>query len=142
MKLEKIVVEVKVNAAIEKVWDSYTNPVHIVNWNFADPSWHCPRATNELEIGGKYVARMEAKDGSFGFDFEAVYTEILPLECFTYEFGGRLAKVDFQENNNAASVKITFDPETENPVELQKAGWQAILNNFQKYTETKYVLIH
>ena len=137
MTLEKIIVEVTVEASVEKVWDAYTNPSHIINWNFADPSWHCPHATNDLQIGGKYVARMEAKDGSFGFDFEAVYTEILPLAGFTYEFGGRVAKVVFEQNNDSTSVKITFDPETENPVELQKAGWQTILNNFKKYTETK-----
>jgi uncharacterized protein YndB with AHSA1/START domain len=137
MILEKITVEVNVEVAIEKVWDAYTNPSHIINWNFADPSWHCPRSTNDLEVGGKYFARMEAKDGSFGFDFEAVYTEILSLESFTYEFGGRVAKVVFEQNNDSTSVKITFDPETENPVELQKAGWQTILNNFKKYTETK-----
>jgi uncharacterized protein YndB with AHSA1/START domain len=137
MTLEKIIVEVTVEASVEKVWDAYTNPSHIINWNFADPSWHCPHATNDLQIGGKYVARMEAIDGSFGFDFEAVYTEILSLASFTYEFDGRVVKVDFQKNNDSTSVKITFDPETENPVELQKAGWQSILNNFKKYTETK-----
>jgi uncharacterized protein YndB with AHSA1/START domain len=137
MTLEKIIIEVTVEASVEKVWVAYTNPIHIINWNFADPSWHCPHATNELEIGGKYLARMEAKDGSFGFDFEAVYTEILTLESFTYEFDGRVAKVDFHQNNDSTSVKITFDPETENPVELQKTGWQLILNNFKKYVETK-----
>jgi uncharacterized protein YndB with AHSA1/START domain len=80
---------------------------------------------------------MEAKDGSFGFDFEAMYTEVHPLERFTYEFGGREAKVDFQQDGNSTSVKITFEPETENPIELQQAGWQAILNNFKNYTENK-----
>ena len=137
MTLEKIIIEVTVEASVEKVWVAYTNPIHIINWNFADPSWHCPHASNDLRIGGKYLARMEAKDGSFGFDFEAVYTEILTLESFTYEFDGRVAKVDFHQNNDSTSVKITFDPETENPVELQKAGWQLILNNFKKYVETK-----
>jgi uncharacterized protein YndB with AHSA1/START domain len=136
MTLEKIIIEVTVEASVEKVWVAYTNPIHIINWNFADPSWHCPHASNDLRIGGKYLARMEAKDGSFGFDFEAVYTEILTLESFTYEFDGRVAKVDFHQNNDSTSVKITFDPETENPVELQKAGWQLILNNFKKYVET------
>jgi uncharacterized protein YndB with AHSA1/START domain len=136
MTLEKIIIEVTVEASVEKVWDAYTNPIHIINWNFADPSWHCPHASNDLRIGGKYLARMEAKDGSFGFDFEAVYTEILTLESFTYEFDGRVAKVDFHQNNDSTSVKITFDPETENRVELQKAGWQLILNNFKKYVET------
>lgn len=137
MTLEKIIIEVTVEASVEKVWVAYTNPIHIINWNFADPSWHCPHASNDLRIGGKYLARMEAKDGSFGFDFEAVYTEILTLESFTYEFDGRVAKVDFHQNNDSTSVKITFDPETENPVELQKTGWQLILNNFKKYVETK-----
>ena len=80
---------------------------------------------------------MEAKDGSFGFDFEATYSEVHPLESFTYEFGGRVAKVNFQQEGNLTTVKITFDPETENPIELQQAGWQAILNNFKNYTENK-----
>lgn len=137
MSLEKIIVEAKIAADIQKVWDYYTNPSHIINWNFADPSWHCPSASNDLKVGGKYVARMEAKDGSFGFDFEAMYTEVHPLERFTYEFGGREAKVDFQQDGNSTSVKITFDPETENPIELQQAGWQVILNNFKNYTENK-----
>jgi uncharacterized protein YndB with AHSA1/START domain len=137
MSLEKIIVEAKIEAGIQKVWDYYTNPSHIINWNFADPSWHCPSASNDLKVGGNYVARMEAKDGSFGFDFEAMYTEVHPLERFTYEFGGREAKVDFQQDGNSTSVKITFDPETENPIELQQAGWQAILNNFKNYAENK-----
>jgi uncharacterized protein YndB with AHSA1/START domain len=135
MSLEKIIVEAKIEADIQKVWDYYTNPPHIINWNFADPSWHCPSASNDLKVGGNYVARMEAKDGSFGFDFEAIYTEVLLLESFTYEFGGREAKVDFQQVGNSTSVKITFEPETENPIELQQAGWQAILNNFKSYAE-------
>jgi uncharacterized protein YndB with AHSA1/START domain len=137
MSLEKIIVEAKIEADINKVWDLYTSASHIINWNFADPSWHCPSASNDLKEGGKYVARMEAKDGSFGFDFEAIYTEVLLLESFTYEFGGREAKVDFQQDGNSTSVKITFDPDTENPIELQQAGWQAILNNFKNYTENK-----
>ena len=137
MSLEKIIVEAKIEAGIQKVWEYYTNPSHIINWNFADPSWHCPSASNDLEVGGNYVARMEAKDGSFGFDFEAMYTEVHPLESFIYEFGGREAKVDFQQDGNSTSVKITFDPETENPIELQQAGWQAILNNFKNYAENK-----
>lgn len=135
MSLEKIIIESKIEADIQKVWDYYTNPSHIINWNFADPSWHCPSAENDLKVGGKYVARMEAKDGSFGFDFEAIYSEVLPFDSFTYKFGGREAKVDFQQDGNSTSVKITFDPETENPIELQQAGWQAILNNFKSYAE-------
>ena len=136
MSLEKILVEAKIEADINKVWEFYTSPSHIINWNFADPSWHCPSASNDLKVGGKYVARMEAKDGSFGFDFEAIYSEVLPFDSFTYEFGGRVAKVEFQKIGDLTQVKIIFDPETENSVELQQAGWQAILNNFKNYVES------
>jgi uncharacterized protein YndB with AHSA1/START domain len=88
-----------------------------------------------MKVGGRYVARMEAKDGSFGFDFDAVYTEINIGKSFTYEFGGRLATVEFKEIGRQTEVNVTFDPETENSIELQRNGWQAILNNFKKYTE-------
>ena len=136
MKLEKIQVRTSVMADIQKVWDYYTSPEHITQWNFADPSWHCPSASNDMKIGGRYVARMEARDGSFGFDFEAIYTEINILESFIYQFGERFAKIEFNNMNNQTEVIITFYPETENPIELQKNGWQAILNNFKNYTET------
>ncbi len=136
MEQIKITVQALIHAELNKVWDYYTQPGHITQWNFADPSWHCPTATNDLKVGGVYRARMEAKDGSFGFDFEAVYTEIHHGESFVYEFGGRQASVVFNEQNGQTEVTVTFDPETENPIELQKNGWQAILNNFKKYTET------
>ena len=136
MKLEKIQVRTSVMADKQKVWDYYTSPEHITQWNFADPSWHCPSASNDMKIGGRYVARMEARDGSFGFDFEAIYTEINILESFTYQFGERFAKIEFNDMNNQTEVIITFDPETENSIELQKNGWQAILNNFKIHTET------
>jgi uncharacterized protein YndB with AHSA1/START domain len=132
----KITVSVTVLADRKKTWDYYTLPEHIIQWNFADPGWHCPTASNDLRIGGRYLARMEAKDGSFGFDFDAVYTKIQDGESFTYEFGGRQATVEFNEKNGHTQVTITFDPETENSLELQKNGWQAILNNFKKYVET------
>lgn len=135
MDLEKITVQASINADKNKVWDYYTNPKHIVNWNFADPSWCCPRAENDMQVGGKCNARMEAKDGSYGFDFEAIYTEITEGKQFTYEFGGRLARVTFEEEDGKTEVIVTFDPETENSIELQKSGWQAILNNFKNYTE-------
>ncbi|QTE23124.1 SRPBCC domain-containing protein [Polaribacter cellanae] len=131
--------EIKVSATIEadvkKVWDYYTNPKHIVNWNFADPSWHCPNATNDLKVGGEYKARMEAIDGSFGFDFEAIYTKVTEGKEFTYEFGGRTANVKFNKLNNQTEIIVVFEPESENPVEMQKEGWQAILDNFKTYTE-------
>lgn len=135
MTLDKITVQATILANKQKVWDYYTLPEHIINWNFADPSWHCPTATNDMKIGGRYIARMEAKDGSFGFDFEAVYTEISMGEKFTYEFGGRFSTVEFKDLNDKTEVTITFDPETENAIELQKNGWQSILDNFKKYTE-------
>lgn len=136
MKLEKIQVSVSVTADKQKVWEYYTSPEHITQWNFAHPSWHCPSASNDMKIGGRYLARMEAKDGSFGFDFEAIYTEINNQESFTYQFGDRLATIEFNNKNNQTEVIITFDPETENSIELQKNGWQAILNNFKEYVES------
>lgn len=136
MTTDKITIKATVSADKQKVWDYYTQPEHITKWNFADPSWHCPTATNDLKIGGRYLARMEAKDGSFGFDFDAVYQEINQGESFIYEFGGRLARVEFKETNGQTEVTITFDPEAENSIDLQRQGWQAILDNFKKYTET------
>lgn len=133
--MEKITIKATVLAEKKKVWDYYTQPEHITKWNFADPSWHCPTATNDMKIGGRYVARMEAKDGSFGFDFDATYTEINQGDSFTYEFGGRFATVAFKETSGKTDVTITFDPETENSIDLQRQGWQAILDNFKKYTE-------
>ena len=136
METIKITVSATINAPLKKVWDYYNNPKHIVNWNFADPSWHCPSAENDMRIGGIYKARMEAKDGSFGFDFESIYSEINEGKNFTYEFGGRTATVEFKSTANQTEVVVTFDAENENPVEMQKGGWQAILNNFKTYTES------
>jgi uncharacterized protein YndB with AHSA1/START domain len=135
METTKITVEALIQAEKEKVWNYYTHPEHITRWNFADPSWHCPSASNDMQIGGQYIARMEAKDDSFGFDFEAIYTEIKPGEQFTYEFGGRFASVIFQESTEGTRVTVVFDPENENPVSLQREGWQSILNNFKNYAE-------
>jgi uncharacterized protein YndB with AHSA1/START domain len=136
MKATKITVSATINAPVDKVWDSYTNPNHIVNWNFADPSWHCPSAENDMRVGGKYKARMEAKDGSFGFDLEAVYSELIPNEKFTYEMADREVTTSFKNLNNQTEVITTFDAENENPIEMQQQGWQMILNNFKNYTET------
>jgi uncharacterized protein YndB with AHSA1/START domain len=135
MSTTSITISTIISADRSKVWDFYTQPEHITNWNFADPSWHCPSASNDLKIGGKYVARMEARDGSFGFDFEATFTSITPGEHLAYEFGGRMADIRFHDLQGKIEVTIRFDPETENPIELQKNGWQAILENFKKYTE-------
>lgn len=134
---EKVTVTAVINATPQKVWDYYTDPSHIIHWNFADPSWHCPSAVNDMRVGGTYNARMEAKDGSFGFDFEAVYTEIDPGKSFTYSFGGRLATVQIAPTGDDGQTKITvmFDPEQEHSIDMQRQGWQAILNNFKLYTE-------
>jgi uncharacterized protein YndB with AHSA1/START domain len=134
--MEQIIISATVSAPIHHAWDCYTQPPHITQWNFADPSWHCPSATNDLRVGGRYMARMEARDGSFGFDFEAVYTEIIPGETFTYEFGGRFATVTFTEAKGQTTVQVAFDPETEHSIELQRDGWQAILDNFTTYAES------
>lgn len=137
MNSEKITVQALVAADRNSVWNYYTGSEHIVNWNFADPSWHCPRATNDMRQGGKYFARMEARDGSFGFDFEAVYDEVREKEGFTYTFGGRQCSVEFKDEGAGTRVIVTFDPETENPAEMQRDGWQSILNNFKAYAEGK-----
>jgi uncharacterized protein YndB with AHSA1/START domain len=132
----KIKVPVTVNVQRDKAWMFYTLPEHITQWNFAHPSWHCPSASNDVRVGGKYVARMEARDGSSGFDFEAVYVDVNDPAELAYEFGGRLARVTFGEQNGQTTVTIVFDPETENPIELQRQGWQAILDSYKCYTES------
>lgn len=133
----KITVSASISADAKKVWNYYTSPEHITQWNFADPSWQCPSASNDMRVGGKYAARMEAKDGSFGFDFEAVYDEIKDGENFKYTMpDGRQVEVDFKEQDSKTQLNVAFDPENQNPEEMQKGGWQAILDNFKKYTES------
>jgi uncharacterized protein YndB with AHSA1/START domain len=137
METTKINVEARIKAGREKVWDYYTRPEHITNWNFAIPEWHCPSASNDMRVGGTYKARMEAKDGSFGFDFEAVYKSIEPGKHFTYSLGDtREVNVNMSEEGNDTLVSVTFDAENQNPIEMQKGGWQSILNNFKSYCET------
>ena len=137
MNAEKITVQATISAGRKKVWEYYSNPEHITNWNFASEDWKCPAASNDMRIGGKYSARMEAKDGSFGFDFVAVYEDIIEGEKFTYAMtDGRKATVIFNILDDKTEVSVTFDAETENTIEMQRDGWQAILNNFKKYTET------
>lgn len=131
-----ITIHATVNADIKKAWDHYTDPAHIKKWNFADPSWHCPSASNDLRVGGKYSARMEAKDGSFGFDFEATYIEIVDGKKFIYIIpDGRQVTVDFSSNEGKTDVTVTFDAEEQNSIERQRNGWQSILDNYKNYTE-------
>ena len=136
METTKITIQAVVSADRKKVWDYYTNPDYITKWNFAIDTWHCPTASNDMRVGGKYQARMEAKDGSFGFDFEAIYNEIVYGEKFTYTMtDNRVVNTTFKELGDQTAVTITFDAESENPVEMQQQGWQSILDNFKKYTE-------
>jgi uncharacterized protein YndB with AHSA1/START domain len=136
MSTETIHIRANVSARPDKTWKYYTDPAHIVHWNFATEDWMCPSAENDLRPGGKYSARMEAKDGSFGFDFEAVYDEVVPGETLSYTItDGRTASVRFIENDHITEVHIFFEAETENDVDLQRQGWQAILDNFKKYAE-------
>jgi uncharacterized protein YndB with AHSA1/START domain len=137
MPAQQITVSATVSVDKQKAWQYYTLPEHITQWNFADPSWHCPSASNDLIVGGRYIARMEARDGSFGFDFDAVYTEINEGQSFSYLFGDRLANVTFNESDGQTEVVVSFEPEEENPIELQQNGWQAILNNYKAYAEAQ-----
>jgi uncharacterized protein YndB with AHSA1/START domain len=132
-----ITVEATVNAPVEKVWNFWTSPEHIIKWNSPSEDWHTPKAENDLRVGGSFTSRMEAKDGSFGFDFGGVYDEVKTNELITYTLGdGRKVEIQFTANGDNTTVTESFDTESENPVEMQRAGWQAILENFKKYTET------
>lgn len=125
-----------VKAPISKVWQHYTLPEHITHWNFASTVWHCPKAENDLKTGGRFNYRMEAKNGNEGFDFEGVYTQVIEPELIEYIFGERKARVLFQKlDQNSTKIIITFEAETENPIEMQRQGWQSILDNFKNYTE-------
>jgi len=132
----KITVETVVNAPVEKVWKFWSLPEHIKNWCAASDDWHAPKAENDLTVGGKFSTRMEAKDGSFGFDFGGVYDEVKTNELIEYTMGdGRKVEVHFTANGNETKVVETFDAENTHSIEMQQGGWQAILNNFKNYTE-------
>lgn len=131
----KITVETTVHAPVGKVWQAYTTPQDIVKWNAASDDWHTTRADVDLRVGGAFSSRMEAKDGSFGFDFAGTYTNIVPEKLIEYAFGDRVAKVEFNETGDGVTVRVEFEAETTYPVEQQQAGWQAILNNFARHVE-------
>jgi uncharacterized protein YndB with AHSA1/START domain len=132
-----ITVEAHISAPVEKVWQFWTEPEHITQWNFASDDWQCPRAVNDLRVGGSFSSRMEAKDGSAGFDFGGTYTNVVPHQHIAYVMGesGRTAEVTFTPEEGGVRVVVTFVAETENPIEMQRAGWQAILDNFKKHVE-------
>jgi uncharacterized protein YndB with AHSA1/START domain len=130
-------VETRVKLPAEKVWEIWTRPEHITHWNFASDDWKCPRAENDLRPGGTFVWRMEAKDGSVGFDFGGIYEEVKYPVIIASRLGdGRKVYVEFHEREGDTTVTETFETEDRNPVEFQKKGWQAILDNFRKYAES------
>lgn len=132
----KVTVESIINAPVEKVWNFWSGPEHIKQWCSASPDWHVPMAENDLQVGGKFITRMEAKDGSFGFDFGGEYDQVKANDLIEYTMSdGRKVDIHFTANGNETKVIETFDAETTNPVEMQRSGWQAILDNFKKYTE-------
>ncbi|WP_138494889.1 SRPBCC family protein [Paenibacillus pinistramenti] len=132
----KVTVQAVVEAPVEKVWSCWTEPEHITKWNQASQDWHVPRAENDLRSGGRFVTRMEAKDGSMGFDFAGVYDEVKPHEQIAYSLeDGRKVQITFADQGGQTVVVETFDAESTNPVEFQQAGWQSILDNFKNYTE-------
>ena len=131
-----ITVEAIVQAPVQKAWSYYTEGQHIIHWNFADDSWHCPKSEVDLRVGGKFSSTMSAKDGSFSFDFWGIYDEVNEHNHIAYTMGDdRKATVDFSADGAATKVTVCFEMETENTEELQRGGWQAILDNFKKYTE-------
>ena len=134
---QAITIKATVNAPLEKVWSAWSNPEDIMKWNSASDDWHTPKAENDLRTGGKFISRMEAKDGSWGFDFGGVYDNVEKYKVIEYTMGdGRKVKVTFTGIGNTTEVVETFDPESENSIELQRSGWQAILDNFKNYTES------
>lgn len=133
---EKITIAATIQAPVNEVFEKWTLPEHIINWNFASDDWHCPKATNEVEVGGKLCATMAAKNGEMSFDFIAVYSKVIPNKLLVYTMeDGREVEVQFQENGATTEVVEIFDAEDQNPLEMQQAGWQAILNNFKAYIE-------
>jgi uncharacterized protein YndB with AHSA1/START domain len=135
---KKITIQADVAAPVAQVWAKYNQPEHIIQWNFATDDWQCPSAETDLRPGGKMRSRMEAKDGSFGFDFEAIYDRVVDQEAVAYTMpDGRQVYVSFDKNGDTTRVTIVFDPENQNPVEMQQQGWQAILDNFKRYAESQ-----
>ena len=132
----EIIVEMPINVPVEQLWEFYTGPEHIMEWNHASDDWHSPHAENDVRVNGEFDFRMEARDGSEGFDFKGYYTEVVPHERLAYVMeDGRRATVEFIPIGNSTHMKITFEPEQQNTMDLQKEGWQAILENFKKYAE-------
>jgi len=134
---KSITVEATINAPVKKVWELWTDPKHIIHWNQASHDWHTPKAENDLSVGGKFLLRMEAKDGNSGFDFSGIYDDIKTHKLISYTINdGRKVKITFHENKNETKVVETFEAESTNSMEMQHDGWQAILDSFKHYVET------
>lgn len=133
----KITVETTVAAPIEQVWRAYTTPDDITQWNAASDDWHTPHATVDLRVGGAFSSRMEAKDGSMGFDFAGTYTKIIDHKLIEYSFGDRTAQVEFAPGPQGVAVRVTFESEDTHSVDQQRSGWQAILDKFARHVEAK-----
>lgn len=133
----KITVEATVAAPIEQVWRAYTTPEDIKQWNAASDDWHTTAAAVDLRVGGAFSSRMEAKDGSMGFDFAGTYTRIIEHKLIEYSFGDRAAQVEFSGGPDSTTIRVAFDSEATQSIEQQRDGWQAILNNFARYVEAK-----
>ncbi|MFN7160306.1 MAG: SRPBCC domain-containing protein [Candidatus Gracilibacteria bacterium] len=130
-----ITIETMVEAPIETTWDVYTKPEYIMQWNFASEDWYCPSSENDVRTGGKFNNRMESKDGTHGFDFKGTYTEVNFHKLIAYTIGDRAVEVHFMDLGNNTKVTVEFEAEGENSLELQKRGWQSILDNFKKCAE-------
>lgn len=134
---KRITIETTVDAPAEKIWACWTSPEHIMQWNSASEEWHTPTATVDLRVGGKFSSRMETKDGSEGFDFGGTYTKVIKNAHIDYTIDdGRSVSIVFSENDGHTHITEIFEAENENPMEMQKQGWQAILDNFKRYTES------
>lgn len=131
-----ITITTTINAPIEKVWNAWTKPEHITKWAFASDDWIAPQAKNDVKVGGRFLTRMESKDGKDGFDFTGTYTMVEKNCLIEYDMDdGRHVATEFEEASDGVKITQTFDPEDENPIEMQREGWQSILNNFKKYVE-------
>lgn len=137
-KTNKITITTTVNKDIDTVWEAWAEPKHIKNWNNASPDWHTPKAENDLRKGGKFGSRMEAKDGSMGFDFGGTYDEVILNKSIKYSLDdGRKVVITFTKTDEGVSITETFEPENQNSLEKQQQGWQTILNSFKKYVESR-----
>lgn len=134
---QAITVETMVQAPPDRVWQRFTDPAHVTSWNFASDDWHCPAAEADLREGGRFRHRMEARDGSAGFDFEGTYTAVVPGERLDHDLGGRAVTVRFAPVAAGTQVRVTFAPEDSVSYDHQRAGWAAILRNFARYAEAE-----